>query len=131
MYVLFGLVEIPPVKLNVRQVGTAKPKDKVYKLSDGGGLYLLVNPNGKRYWRLKYRVAGKWLLLHNTHAQQMSDSFNAMASNVKSLGKVFQRLRSEQGLLAGSEESAAKPTKMLVALAAVEKEFAGKVKKLT
>ena len=28
MYVLFGLVEIPPVKLNVRQVGTAKPKDK-------------------------------------------------------------------------------------------------------
>ena len=24
-----------------------------------GGLYLLVNPNGKRYWGLKYRVAGK------------------------------------------------------------------------
>lgn len=51
------------MKLNARQVDTAKPKDKPYKLSDGGGLYLLVNPNGKRYWRLKYRLAGKEKLL--------------------------------------------------------------------
>lgn len=51
------------MKLSARQVDTAKPKDKPYKLSDGGGLYLLVNPNGKRYWRLKYRVAGKEKLL--------------------------------------------------------------------
>ncbi|WP_407812817.1 Arm DNA-binding domain-containing protein [Serratia fonticola] len=36
----------------------AKPKDKLYKLSDGDGLYLLVNPNGARYWSLKYRIAG-------------------------------------------------------------------------
>lgn len=62
-YVLCGLMEIPPVKLNARQVDTAKPKDEPYKLSDGGGLYLLINPNGKRYWRLKYRVAGKEKLL--------------------------------------------------------------------
>jgi hypothetical protein len=34
----------------------AKPKAKPYKLSDGGGLYLLINPNGRRYWRLKYWV---------------------------------------------------------------------------
>lgn len=62
-YVLFGLMEIPPVKLNARQVDTAKPKDKPYKLADGGGLYLLIKPNGARYWRLKYRVAGKEKLL--------------------------------------------------------------------
>lgn len=47
------------MKLTARQVDTSKTKDKPYKLSDGGGLYLLVNPNGARYWRLKYRVAGK------------------------------------------------------------------------
>ena len=47
------------MKLNARQADTAKPKDKPYKLSEGGGLYLLVNPNGSRYWRLKYRVNGK------------------------------------------------------------------------
>lgn len=51
------------MKLNARQVETAKPKEKPYKLSDGGGLYLLVNPNGSRYWRLKYRVSGKEKLL--------------------------------------------------------------------
>lgn len=51
------------MKLNARTVDASKPKDKAYKLSDGGGLYLLVNTNGSRYWRLKYRVAGKEKLL--------------------------------------------------------------------
>ena len=51
------------MKLTARQVETAKPKEKPYKLADGGGLYLLVNPNGKRYWRLKYRSLGKEKLL--------------------------------------------------------------------
>jgi hypothetical protein len=40
-------------------VRNAKPKAKVYKLSDGGGMYLLVTPDGARYWRLDYRFAGK------------------------------------------------------------------------
>ena len=51
------------MKLNARQVDTAKPKEKPYKLSDGGGLFLLVNTNGSRCWRLKYRIAGKEKLL--------------------------------------------------------------------
>lgn len=37
----------------------ATPHDKPYKLSDGGGMYLEVMPTGAKYWRLKYRVAGK------------------------------------------------------------------------
>lgn len=40
-------------------IKTAKPKEKPYKLSDAQGLYLLVNPNGSKLWRLKYRVGGK------------------------------------------------------------------------
>lgn len=51
------------MKLTARQISTAKPTEKPYKLSDGGGLYLLVNPNGSRYWRMKYRYAGKEKLL--------------------------------------------------------------------
>jgi len=44
-------------------VRNSKLKDRPYKLADGGGLHLLVNPNGSRLWRLKYRVAGKEKLL--------------------------------------------------------------------
>jgi integrase len=35
----------------------ARPREKPYKLADGGGLYLLVTPAGGRLWRLKYRLA--------------------------------------------------------------------------
>jgi integrase len=37
----------------------AKPKKKPYKLSDEKGLFLLVNPNGSKYFRLKYRFGGQ------------------------------------------------------------------------
>jgi len=37
----------------------AKPGPKARKLSDEKGLYPLVHPNGSKYWRLKYRIAGK------------------------------------------------------------------------
>jgi Arm DNA-binding domain len=41
------------------RVRNAKPEAKPYKLSDGGGMYLLVKPDGGRYWRLDYRFSGK------------------------------------------------------------------------
>ena len=41
----------------------AKPTDKPQKVTDGGGLYLLLNPNGSKWWRLKYRYEGKEKLL--------------------------------------------------------------------
>ncbi|ASF47846.1 tyrosine-type recombinase/integrase [Methylovulum psychrotolerans] len=37
----------------------AKPKDKAYKLADEKGMFLLINPNGSKYFRLKYRFNGK------------------------------------------------------------------------
>jgi hypothetical protein len=49
--------------LTVTELRTAKRQDKPYKLSDGGGLYLLVNPNGSTGWRLKYRFEGREKLL--------------------------------------------------------------------
>ena len=44
-------------------IRNAKPADKPIKLFDGGGLFLHVTPAGQRYWRLKYRFAGKEKLL--------------------------------------------------------------------
>lgn len=46
-------------QLTATQIKHAKPKDKKYKLSDGGGLFLLVMPTGSKLWRLKYRFNGK------------------------------------------------------------------------
>lgn len=40
-------------------VRKAAPSDKPRKLFDGGGLYLEVQPSGARWWRLKYRFAGR------------------------------------------------------------------------
>ena len=45
-------------KLTATAVTQAKPKPKPYSLSDGGGMYLLVNATAK-YWRYDYRFAGK------------------------------------------------------------------------
>jgi len=45
--------------LNNTQVKNAKPDSRPYKLADGEGMFLLVNPNGGKYWRLKYRYGGK------------------------------------------------------------------------
>jgi integrase len=36
-----------------------KPKVKPFKLPDGEGLYLLINPNGSKWWRFRYTFAGK------------------------------------------------------------------------
>ena len=36
----------------------AKPKEKPYKLADEKGMFLLINPNGSKYFRLKYRFGG-------------------------------------------------------------------------
>lgn len=41
------------------QVKNAKPKDKPYKLTDGGGLYLLITPSGGKLWRLDYTFLAK------------------------------------------------------------------------
>ena len=49
--------------LNDMACKTAKAKTKPYKKSDSGGLYLLVNPNGAKLWRFKYRFLGKEKLL--------------------------------------------------------------------
>jgi hypothetical protein len=40
-------------------IRAAKPTEKPVKLTDGGGLYLLLSPNGSRWWRLDYRYGGK------------------------------------------------------------------------
>lgn len=48
---------MPP--LTDAKIRATKADTRERKLFDGGGLYLLVHPNGSKYWRLKYRFAGR------------------------------------------------------------------------
>jgi integrase len=41
----------------------AKPQDKTYRLSDGGGLYLSITATGSKLWRWKYRFEGREKLM--------------------------------------------------------------------
>lgn len=51
------------MKLTDVKIKQSKAKEKDYKLSDGRGLFLLVAKTGSKYWRMKYRFAGKEKLL--------------------------------------------------------------------
>jgi hypothetical protein len=54
---------VPTNLLTDSAVKRAKPIGKPRKLFDGGGLYILIKPNGARLWRLKYRCGGVEKLL--------------------------------------------------------------------
>jgi len=61
---VFLLVSYEPNKddtnmLNDTRVRTTKPCQRPIKLSDSGGLYLLIAPHGSKLWRLAYRFGGK------------------------------------------------------------------------
>lgn len=40
--------------LTLKEIKDAKPREKLYKLTDGMGLYLAVLPSGKKVWRFDY-----------------------------------------------------------------------------
>lgn len=45
--------------LSDAQIRKARPSDKPFKMTDGGGLFLQVMPNGAKLWRYKFRLNGK------------------------------------------------------------------------
>ncbi len=47
------------MSLSDTAIKNAKPKDKPYKLTDEKGMFLLINPNGSKYFRMDYRFDGK------------------------------------------------------------------------
>ena len=50
-------------KRNGLMIKNAKPREKPYRLSDGGGPYLVVSPSGGKLWRRSYEFNGKAKLL--------------------------------------------------------------------
>ena len=49
--------------LTALQIKAAEPRDKLYRLADGNGLYLEIPPKGAKRWRFRYRYAGREKML--------------------------------------------------------------------
>jgi hypothetical protein len=54
---------IEPMPITDTTCRTGKSREKPYKLSDGGGIYLLVEKNGSKLWRHAFRFDGKQKLV--------------------------------------------------------------------
>nr|WP_198982229.1 integrase arm-type DNA-binding domain-containing protein [Herbaspirillum sp. ASV7] len=79
---------VPPLT-DVR-IRNAKPKDKPYKLADGGGLYLEITPTGSKLWRMKFRrtngkesrlAFGTYPLVSLSEAREKRDSAKKLAES--------------------------------------------------
>jgi len=46
-------------KLTENSIRKAQVLEKQYKIYDGDGMFLLIHPNGSKYWRMKYTFDGK------------------------------------------------------------------------
>jgi len=96
------------VLLSDTKVRTSKPKEKAYKLSDGRGLYLLIHPNGSKYWRFKYQFNGKEKLLALgvypditlAKARERREQSRKLAANGIDLG-LLKQLTKRSKVLAG------------------------------
>jgi len=91
----------------------AKPTAKPYKLTDSGGMYLLVNPTGSRLWRWKYRAAGKEKLLAlGAYPDVTLTAARAACADARS--------KLKQGIDVGAERKEAKQTKAVAAAVAAD-----------
>jgi hypothetical protein len=47
------------IPLTEEQIVELPPKDRQHKVGDGHGLYLLVEPTGKKRWRMSFHLRGR------------------------------------------------------------------------
>ena len=121
--------------LTASAVRKAEPLAKPAKLADGGGMYLLLKPDGSRYWRLDYRFEGKrkTLALGVYPAVSLAEARrrrrearNLLAQGIdpmaaKKAGKTARTLDSEGAW----ERSISRRHKLLQTIASVNEMFTG------
>lgn len=97
--------------LTDKAVSLAKPQDRAYKLTDGNGLYLMVNPTGSKLWRWKYRASGKEKLMALgsypavTLTQARKDRDAARQKLAQDLDPMTERKTAKQAKRMASEHS--------------------------
>lgn len=73
------------MKLTDIQVKNSKPEARKYTLAGGGGLTLLVMPDGAKYWRLRYRFGGKskWISIGRPYPETTLKEAGLEASRMR------------------------------------------------
>ncbi len=89
--------DAPTVSLTDTAIKNAKPKERPYKLADGGGLYVLVNPSGSKLFRLKYRFQGKEKLASFEPHPSLKDARNRRDEMRKALANGENSSGSKKG----------------------------------
>jgi len=99
--------------LTALQIKAAEPRDKLYRLADGNGLYLEIPPKGAKRWRFRYRYAGREKMLSLGTYPEVS------------LKSARRKLDDARALLAeGTDPSAARQLEKRAAREAAEGTFA-------
>ena len=52
-----------PTPLSETKIKKLKPKNKIYRVSDGNNLYIEIKPNGAKFWRFRYKLNGKYSMV--------------------------------------------------------------------
>ena len=91
--------------LTATRVANAKPKANMYKMFDGGGLFLQVNPSGGKYWKMKYRkndgkegllTFGGYPAVSLEQARKMRDEARAHKATGADPGEVRRKEKAER-----------------------------------
>lgn len=98
------------MKLTAKAVETAKPREKAYKMFDGGGLFLEVKPPNSKLWRLKYRYLGKekklcigeYPAISLAEAREHRDEAKKLLANGHDPSSVKQEIKQEKIKEAGN-----------------------------
>lgn len=76
--------------LTVSEIRKAKPKDRLYKLYDGLGLYLAISPTGKKVWRFDYTDNNKKRQTHTIGDLDFISLEEARLERLKLREKIFR-----------------------------------------
>ena len=93
--------------LTKSKIDAAKPRERPYKLFDGRGLYIIINPNGRHWWRFKYRFDG----LEKALALGVYPDVRLSAARKKR--DDARRLIAEEGIDPAAQRKAAKTARII------------------
>lgn len=103
------------------KIRAAKPRAKLYKLADGGGLYVAVKPNGAKLWRYKYRLHGK----ENTYSIGDYPRVGILDARREHVAAKDQVLKGEHPVAKRRAEASVKKLANAMTFAAIAEEWYG------